>query len=461
MNKINLERLWNTQKACKNPHKGWYFHYYDNGLVRYRDGLKSDEELERFPLLNHLYLRLAWSYLEPAEGEFRWEVIDEVIAKWLPKGFTFAFRITCKETGPDQVYATPEWVRQAGAQGSFTEPYSWEPDYGDPVFLQKLDNFHRAFAERYDGREWIEYIDIGSYGDWGEGHTASSSLRDWPADVIIRHIELHKRHYKRTTLMISDDIVGSRKVYDGSRETIAEYLVQNGIALRDDGVCVKWFADRFGRSTLRSPEMFERFWPRLPVDLELQHYHVTLEEHTWQEGVPFVAAVEEAHATFAGFHGYAGDWLRDNPALAVSLGNRLGYWYFFKSIELPASAEPCGPLPIALVIENRGVAPAYRRYQAAVRLTHADSPSVRYRFDLPGTDNRSWLPGRMNLERMELRLPDGMLPGRYRVAIALFDTRRDGNVPIRFGMTDAIVDDEGFHFLAELEVTDSRKAASN
>ncbi len=71
---------------------------------------------------------------------------------------------------------------EAGAQGSHfymgkaTGPEGpWEPKFDDPVFLAKLDRFLAAFAARYDGQPWLRYVDIGSIGDRGEGHSWAGS----------------------------------------------------------------------------------------------------------------------------------------------------------------------------------------------------------------------------------------------------------------------------------------------
>ena len=76
MERTNLERVWDDRKICANPHKGWYHHYYDNALTVYGPLLKPDDFLTDFPGLNHIYLRVDWSHLEPAEGQFAWDVID-------------------------------------------------------------------------------------------------------------------------------------------------------------------------------------------------------------------------------------------------------------------------------------------------------------------------------------------------------------------------------------------------
>ena len=76
------------------------------------------------------YLRLAWAYLEPEEGRFNWSVVDTPAQRWIAKGKKVALRFTTSETG--QLYATPEWVRKAGAQGTFTKNRQVVTEGGTP-----------------------------------------------------------------------------------------------------------------------------------------------------------------------------------------------------------------------------------------------------------------------------------------------------------------------------------------
>ena len=139
MRRIDLSGQWDDQKVLKNPHKGWYHHYFDNGTGIYLT--RADSDLDSFPGMNHLYLRVPWSYLEPTKGQYQWSLLDTVINKWTAKGYGISLCVTCKET--DTIYATPEWVKNAGAQGAFfTTSWgstAWRPDYGDAIFLQNLD----------------------------------------------------------------------------------------------------------------------------------------------------------------------------------------------------------------------------------------------------------------------------------------------------------------------------------
>ena len=85
-------------------------------------------------------------------------------------------------------FATPEWVRKAGARGFLYQFGSgrseagnlWDPDFGDAIFLEKLDRFLGAMSARYDGNPNIAFVDIGSFGLWGEGHTFMSSREPSP-----------------------------------------------------------------------------------------------------------------------------------------------------------------------------------------------------------------------------------------------------------------------------------------
>jgi len=89
----DLTPLQDATRVLINPHKGWKHHYPDNHINKYH--IAKDEDLLACPGMDHLHLRLAWSYLEPKEGQFDWAVIDRLIDKWTAHGMGIAFRISC------------------------------------------------------------------------------------------------------------------------------------------------------------------------------------------------------------------------------------------------------------------------------------------------------------------------------------------------------------------------------
>jgi hypothetical protein len=170
-----------------------------------------------------------------------------MIEKWTANGLAISFRISCKETSTDRIeqqFATPRWVMEAGAKGghyrmgkAIGPEGPWEPVYDDPVFLEKLERFIAAFAARYDGQPWLRYVDVGSIGDWGEGHCWASSRKTLSFAVRKLHVDLHLKYFKRTQLVISDDYVHALPD-SAERETLHRHILSNSISYRDDSIMV-------------------------------------------------------------------------------------------------------------------------------------------------------------------------------------------------------------------------------
>jgi len=471
----DLIPLQDATRVLINPHKGWYHHFPDNHINKYE--IARDADLLEFPGMDHLYIRLAWAYLEPKEGQFDWAVIDRLIEKWTVRGLGIAFRISCKETSTDRIeqqFATPRWVMEAGAKGGYFRSGQevgsdgpWEPVFDDPIFLAKLDTFLAAFAARYDRQPWVRYVDIGSIGDWGEGHTHSGSRKDYSFAARKQHVDLHLKHFKRAPLVISDDFVYSLKD-PAERQSLHQHILANGISYRDDSILVNgYLAGTSDRFTVRSPEFFADAYRLTPTVLELEHYGKVKQLGNWEArpdsaafkfgrgktGPDFLrGAFQLLHATYIGYHGDAREWLTDNPELTKELLNRCGYWLFPKFIELPQTLVPGETVPLTLIMENRGVAPPYAPYQLRVKLSRAGDSVVRPL----ATGCKSWLPGVPVSSRHQLPLPSDLKPGEYDLAIGLFDLTGGKERPVEFALTASIRDAEGYYRLTSALVTTAR-----
>ncbi len=441
---LKLKNRYDDEKLCNNPDKGWYVHYYDNGLGKYCTHYDLTDTLDDFPLMDHAYLRLAWGYLEPKEGEYHWDVLDRVIDPWVKAGKKISFRISCKELGWQlDGFCTPKWVFDAGAKYTVMADHSIEPDYGDPIFLEKLNNFHRAFAERYDAREEIIYVDIGSYGDYGEAHCCSSSKKDWPIDVLKKHIDIHVNNYKHTQIVVSDDIIGSRETNNRKEdEELLNYIIDNGITFRDDSVCVQWFVERFGYDTLRSHSLFDRAWRKFPTVLENAHYWHCKGFNTDPGGWPFLASVEGSHATYAGFHGDPREWLEDHPEMAVMTANRLGYWYFLYGVDV---AEKIGnEFNIKFYWENKGAAPSYKGYKLDVILS---GDNGTYTIPVEGFNSNEMMPHTITVRDFDLKTDAPK--GAYKLSVRMYN---DKNRTIELGMQDEYRNADGSYFVTTVEI---------
>ena len=467
----DLTALHDATRVLVNPHKGWYHHYPDNHINKYL--IKSDADLLDFPGMDHLYIRLAWAYLEPREGQFSWAVIDDLIGKWTAHGLGIAFRISCKETSTDRIeqqYATPRWVKEAGAQGGHYKMGEvlgpegpWEPVWDDPVFLEKLDRFLAAFAARYDRQPWVRYVDVGSIGDWGEGHCWAGSRKELSFAVRKLHVDLHLKHFKRAPLVISDDYVHAVKD-PGERELLHQHILANGISYRDDSIMVNgYFSGTSDHFTVRSPEYFADAYRRTPTVFELEHYGKVKQLGNWdvrpesaaakfgkgKTGPDFLrGALQLLHASYIGYHGDARAWLDDNPGLTRELLNRCGYWLFPVTLGLPPTLVAGTVAPFRLTIDNRGVAPPYQPYELRVRLSGERATWV----GVVGRTDKSWLPGSPIVVQDQLALPADLKSGRYAVHLGLFDGSVGKDRPVELALLATLREPEGYYRVAEVAV---------
>ncbi len=442
---IDLRHLEDDRTVLKNPHKGWYWHYIDNGFRRgaYRAEHDPADHLEDFPGLHHLYLRYDWGDIEVEEGKYDWSYIDRIMEEWSRYGYRFGMRICTYEASEHIPFATPAYVFRKGARCYALPGGRLEPDYGDPVYLEALERFMEEAGRHFRGSPHLELIDVGTYGTWGEGHTGNGSERLYPNDVLKRHIDLHVKYFPDTCIVLNDDHINARWPI-GREENLAliRYAASLGLALEDDSVCVRNYAEECGYNSLRTPWLFDLFWENAPTILEFEHYTGVAPE-VFRGGLPFLDAMQRTHATFAGFHGYPRPWLAREPYLTDFAANRLGYWYFIPGLEI----EPLvigAPNMVHVHVENRGYAHAYRRYDLKIKLR--GEGGAEFVQTMADADNRRWKPGTVTRQKAVIR-PEGLTPGQYDLFVGLYEN----GTPIRLALKSER-DEDGMYRLCRIPV---------
>ena len=179
-----------TGAALVNPDMGWTMHFYSNIPENYGSKLEPSDTLEDFPGLSTVYLRVPWAFLEPEEGEFNWALFDTPAQRWIAKGKRVAFRVT--------LLGELDAVRHArmGAEGrgqgdllsSSAKGRARRAVLGSG--LRAIRSSWRSWTAswppwraRYDGNPNVAFIDVGSFGMWGEGHTVHEQPGDRASDA--------------------------------------------------------------------------------------------------------------------------------------------------------------------------------------------------------------------------------------------------------------------------------------
>ncbi len=419
-------KLEDNGGALLNPGMGWVLHFYDNAPYLYGSKLEPSDTVDDFPGLTVVYLRIAWSFLEPEEGKFNWSILDTPAQRWVSKGKKVALRITCCETDTAVPWATPKWVYDAGAKGYFFTPGQgikedgthWEPVYDDPVFLEKLDHFLSKLAKKYDNNEDVAFIDIGTLGVWGEGHSWHDTQQKITGDMIKKHIDLHLKHFKNSLLVLNDDIInGVGSELTPEQKEILQCAVEKGLTLRDDSILVY-------PNPYMSAMLAQEFWKQKPVILESAHYGISKKNNCWGDGSKYLQAVEDYHASYVSIHWWPREFLYEQRELINKINLRLGYRILIKEIGWQTQVSKSqGEWKAKALLVNLGVAPCYQgghftitwkdEKGGIVAVFVDDTFSVR---DLPVTP-----PGEVKTVERELlfKLPFLLKPGRYGVYVSI------------------------------------------
>ena len=366
----------------------------------------------RFPC-SVVYIRFDWADAEPVEGQYDWKIIDDVLDAWKSRDAAVSFRVMTCNAHSRGYYSSPKWLFDAGCKGfeylvGGDDPTSGgqriprlEPDYADPIYLAKHSAFIEALGKRYDGRPDVEFLDIGSYGIWGEWHTTHAV----PVAVRRQIVDMYLRAFRHTPLVFMSD----------DAELLA-YALDHGTGFRRDGVGSPWHEQNWIGSKKYSgvPGMAET-WKRTPVVFEWFGNYDYLKSRNWS----FDAAVNFMLANHVAL-------INDNvgrvPAEAMPSLQRLarlaGYRFVLRELACERAVSPGAALKLRMKWANVGVGKLYRPFE--LRCSLRDSEGLTALTSAPMADAREWLPGERDLAG-SLPVPANLKPGNYTLALALVD----------------------------------------
>ena len=378
----------------------------------------------RFPC-SVVYIRFNWAEAEPEEGKYNWNLIDDVIAAWKPQGAAVSLRVMTCNAHSVGYYTSPKWLFDAGCKSreylrGGDDPTSGgkripriEPDYSDPIYLEKHGAFLRAMGKRYDGSPDVEFLDIGSYGIWGEWHTEN------PAPVAVRKriVDLYLQSFRKTPLVfMSDDA------------EVLKYALAHGTGFRRDGVGSPWHEKNWiGSKKYADVDTMADTWKRAPIVFEWFGNYDYLQSRQWS----FEAAVNfmlNNHVTL----------INDNfgrvPPEAMpqleKLARLAGARFALRELIYDSTVKRGASMKLQMIWANTGVGKLHRSYALELYLLNSKGESIitcRSK-----ADPRTWLPGVYSVNE-SMQIPATLGVGEYSLAVALVNTTSQGR-PFRLAI---------------------------
>ncbi|MFC2076223.1 DUF4832 domain-containing protein [candidate division KSB1 bacterium] len=429
----NTHTVWPTviDNVLYNPGIGFQTtRYYNPGVLpgfpKTSNELAFDGDSAGYPPSRVAVAGWYWREIEPEEGKYRWDIIDNHIAEARLRGQRVAFRVMPSNGSS----GAPDWYRKLGTDGFEYTPEAsrltgsdvknWMPDHNDPLYLKYMGQLVKEMGERYDGHPDVDHVGIRSLGHWGEWHFSFIEPRPVVKPEIRKAlVDIYLDNFKKTPLVIPI----------GAEEQLT-YAVNQGVGWRADclGDLGIW-GDQWSHHRDYYQQAIDKSdagdaWKTAPVIFEACGTMQTWVDLGFDVDFIFNEALRW-HCTQ--FHGKAtqvppGYWGIVNKFL-----RRIGYRFVLRYLTHNIEAKPGSVFKIESEWENVGVAPPYRNYIIAFELRPLavdkwynrvlPENAIRYECDV---DLRKWLPGKHDLE-VNWQLPTDLAPGRYELALGVLD----------------------------------------
>ena len=374
---------------------------------------------QRFPSLV-VYLRFDWADVEPEEGHFNWKCVDDAIAACKPHGAAVAMRVMTANAHSKGYYCSPKWLFDLGCNGfeynvdgvdqtsGGSRITRIEPDYANPIYLAKQGDFVAALGKRYDGNPNVEFIDIGSYGIWGEWHSSH------PASISVRQqiVDMYLHAFHKTPLVgMVDDA-----------EALA-YTLANGGGYRCDGIGSpkiqsRWTSDPNAKDAFyptATLQAIKEAWNKAPIVFEWYGYYDYLKSKRWSvdEAVEFML---KNHVTM--INDNIGHVPPEAKPQMEKLARLAGYRFVLREIAHEKSVPAGAHLNMMMKWANVGVGKLYRPYALQVSLRNTAGQTVAN--TVAKADPREWLPGEHEIWA-QMPIPSSLPAGKYTLAVGIVD----------------------------------------
>lgn len=223
----------------------------------------------------------------------------------------------------------------------------YSPNYNDEFLLSQLELLWKKMGERFDGDPRIAYLELGTYGHWGEFHTyfVKNATQSAKEETIDRIMDMQLKNFKKTMCEVRycQNRTMNRGIgFYNDMFTSKDHDVYMKKGLETYDGLDRWKTYSFGGEDC--PELQSTLFindTMLQVYLDsLNYYHAS-----WLTSSKFFEKDEQ--------------WIKDNPDWMRRRNyaeRKMGYNYFVKKGKISYSRDN---IKVTLKLGNKGVAPFY------------------------------------------------------------------------------------------------------
>jgi len=397
---------------------------------------------ENFPYSTTSYFRVYWRYLEPERGKYNWEMIDRALAVSRERGQTMLLRVAPYGIGfeANKNVDAPDWYRELVGYEPATNrsDNKWAVDPHNPLYLESFGGFIRALGARYDGHPDLESVDLAIVGSWGEG----AGTYELEPELMKALVDSYTDSFKRTFLLAMLTDPGSNGYILTKADAGYRFDCLGDLSTDSNWGCAHML-DRYPQQIIKCG--VSEAWKKAPVSMEV----CWVMEHWLRSGWDVDYIIDQSlkwHiSTFNAKSSAVPDQWKPNVDRWLK---KMGYRFALRHFVCPPEFRPGRAAEYKMWWENQGVAPCYRDYPLAFRLSGGGG---KYIIKTP-IDIRGWMPGDTFIEG-EIFIPEGVASGDYELQIAML--KKDSDDPaVKFASEGRGPD--GWHTLGRVTVQDER-----
>ena len=321
------------------------------------------------------YLELRWREVEPEEGVYAWEVLEQKygLAALREQGIHLVLRFVCDVPGKEPHLDIPDWLYAQTGDGSWYDTAygkGYSPDYANETFRAAHHRVLGALAAFLGTDGFVTYVELGSLGHWGEWHIKSGeglvpmpeeAIRDEYAADYRAAFPAAKLLMRRPFRFAAEQHLGLYNDMTGHEEDTKEWLgwIEHG----------GWYG-----SDPHALVPMPAFWQDAPVGGEFTS-SLSMQDLLVKNLPRTLDLLEASHMSFLGPKTAQAACAKGYDAVLRRLGYRL------RVTELKLT--PCaGGVSAALTVANEGAAPFY--WDWAVNLYGEDAAgNTLYTVPLP------------------------------------------------------------------------------